>query len=143
MIHGIEKVHVLVDTIGSVFELLRTKMPLDNCRFCVIDEADHESDKNTGNNIKNDTLVMYCCLPNRVKVVLYNAIFHGDDICFNKYQQVGLKCQTYVPDYLHPMNACIGNINAIKSRYYYTTCTLFIVSINNFIPIKYIKKHEC
>ena len=141
VIHGIEKVHVVVGTISSVFELLR-KMPLDKCRFFVIDEADHESDKNTGNNIKNGTLVMYCRLQNRVKVVLYNATFHGYDICFNKYQQVGLKRQTYAPHYLHPMNACIENINAIKSRYYYPTCTLFIVSINNFTPIKYIKKHQ-
>ena len=104
--------HVLVDswncksscsccTINSVFELLRTKIPLDKCRFCVIDEADHESDKNKGNIIKNGALVMYCRLPNRVKVVLYNATFCGEGVCCNKYHQVGLKGQTYVPDYLH------------------------------------------
>ena len=101
MIHGIEKVHVVADTINSAFELLRTKMPLDKCRFCVIDEADHESDKNKGNIIKNGALVMYCRLPNRVKVVLYNATFCGEGVCCNKYHQVGLKGQTYVPDYLH------------------------------------------
>ena len=58
VIHGIEKVYVVVDTISGVFELFRTRTFLNKCRFYVIDETDHESDNNKGNNNQNDILKM-------------------------------------------------------------------------------------